>query len=143
MGNNNRIVILEKLRKGWEIQIAGMVSEKSLAACAAPLVDVVDIAAIAAGLRKGSAVSGGDSSEGDGAAEGGRNIETPTPFPVSSQIGTGGLSRQNSLRRMEPNTLAAASAQVHIGLQRRALGLTLGFCLFLLRSSFCNLFLSI
>ena len=91
-----------------------MVSEKSLAASAAPLVDVVDIAAIAAGLRKGSAVSGGDSSEGDGAEGGGRNIETPTPFPVSSQIGTGGLSRQNSLRRIEPTTLAAASAQVNI-----------------------------
>ena len=44
----------------------------------------------------------------------GRNIETPTPFPVSSQIGTGGLSRQNSLRRIEPTTLAAASAQVGI-----------------------------
>ena len=96
---------------GLEIQIAGMVSEKSLAASTAPLVDVVDIAAIAAGLRKGSAVSGGDSSEDGGGGEG-RNIETPTPFPVSSQIGTGGLSRQNSLRRIEPTTLAAASAQV-------------------------------
>ena len=92
-----------------------MVSDKSLSGAVgtmAPLVDVVDIAAIAAGLRKGSAVSGGDSSEGDGAEGGGRNIETPTPFPVSSQIGTGGLSRQNSLRRIEPTTLAAASAQV-------------------------------
>ena len=53
-----------------------MVSDKSLsgvAVCTAPLVDVVDIAAIAAGLRKGSAVSGvsGDSSEGDGAEGGG------------------------------------------------------------------------
>ena len=40
-----------------------MVSDKNLAVSAvstAPLVDVVDIAAIAAGLRKGSAVSGGD-----------------------------------------------------------------------------------
>ena len=40
-----------------------MVSDKNLAVSVvstAPLVDVVDIAAIAAGLRKGSAVSGGD-----------------------------------------------------------------------------------
>ena len=42
-------------------RFAGMVSDKTLsgvAVCTAPLVDVVDIAAIAAGLRKGSAVSG-------------------------------------------------------------------------------------
>ena len=51
-----------------------MVSDKT-SAVTAPLVDVVDIAAIAAGLRKGSAVSGvsGDSSEGDGAEGGGRD----------------------------------------------------------------------
>ena len=55
-------------------RFAGMVSDKSLSVTA-PLVDVVDIAAIAAGLRKGSAVSGvsGDSSEGDGAEGGGRD----------------------------------------------------------------------
>ncbi len=31
----------------------------------------------------------------------------PAPFPVSSQIGTGGLSRQNSLRRSEEKTSSA------------------------------------
>ena len=77
-----------------------------------PRVDVVDIAAIAAGLRKGSHQSScGADSSGDEAGNR-SSSETPTPFPVSSQIGTGGLSRQNSLRRIEPSTLAAASAQM-------------------------------
>lgn len=81
-----------------------------------PLVDIVDIAAIAAGLRKGSAISVGGDSSGDE-----RNSETPTPFPVTSQIGTGGLSRQNSLRRIEASTLAAASAQVALAASVAAL----------------------
>ena len=68
-------------------------------------------ASIAAGLRghlnnpTGAAApnAGGSSEPSETGGSTPTAIDTPTPFPISSQIGTGGLSisRQNSLRRSE------------------------------------------
>jgi len=44
-----------------------------------------------------------------GVATSGEKVETPAPFPLTSQIGTGGLSRQGSLRKSGGETPSGSS----------------------------------
>ncbi|TRY76929.1 hypothetical protein TCAL_10621 [Tigriopus californicus] len=63
-----------------------------------------DIGVLAASLRSQlsmTGVGGGDITP---------SANPPTPFPVSSQIGTGGLSRQGSLRRVDTGPASASPA---------------------------------
>ena len=46
---------------------------------------------------------------GLGGSISGEKFETPAPFPVTSQIGTGGLSRQGSLRKSGGETPSGSS----------------------------------
>ena len=62
----------------------------------------IDITTLAAGL-KSFQETGAGSAPGSGTS-------TPAPFPVSSQIGTGGLSRQGSMRKSSGGGMAAAAS---------------------------------
>lgn len=70
-----------------------------------PKSHALDIGVLAAGLRSQLSMTGG---VGGGDTTPGAN--PPTPFPVSSQIGTGGLSRQGSLRRVDGGPASASPA---------------------------------
>lgn len=65
---------------------------------------IVDVAALTAELRLGRRNSLETETETEG-------NQTPAPFPVSSHIGTGGLSRQGSLRRSESSAVASPASE--------------------------------
>ncbi len=94
-------VMTSAMSPGGQPRLSRHSSASSLADKSAEIA-AIDIATIAAGLK--------GIHEGHAGSTHGSGTSTPAPFPVTSHIGTGGLSRQGSLRRVGGEGLAAAAA---------------------------------